>query len=716
MKGREAIMDLERREWLEADGLGGYASGTAAGIRTRRYHGLLLASARPPTDRFVLVNGMDVAVDAGSGWVPCSTQSYRGDVRHPEGWSRLESFERSPWPTWKYRVGEGLTLVQEIFVVPGQPQTFVRFRLLAEDKEAKAAAKRATLVVRPFLSGRDYHALHFANTAFRFESDLGHGAVTWRPYDGVPAIEAKYDGEWIQEPLWYRRFEYAAEAERGLDHEEDLASPGYFRMSLAKGEAAVIFRALIGENATSVAAEAPGAKAKAKAAPALSAAKVTKAATALALTKAAAAKETKRRANLGDELFAAADAYIVQRGKGRTIVAGYPWFTDWGRDTFLALRGLCLATGRLSDAEAILLEWSGAVSEGMLPNRFPDRGEAPEFNSVDASLWYVVVCGEYLEAAKRAGRKVSPRTKARLTKAVGEILTGYANGTRYGIRADADGLLAAGEKGQQLTWMDARVGASEITPRIGKPVEIQALWINALRVGAALGDPHWDELRQRARKSFEARFWNADLGGLYDVVDVDHVPGQLSAAVRPNQILAVGGLGEPLIDGKKAQSVVALVEDRLLTPLGLRTLAADEPDYCPLYEGDSAARDGAYHQGTVWPWLLGPFVDAWVRVHGGGAEAVAEARRRFLAPLQAHLSEAGLGHVSEVADGDPPHRPAGCPFQAWSVGELLRAVRALTPPEHTTTPAKPGKPMAARAVAPAKPAATAAKPAKARRR
>ena len=713
MKGGE-IMELERREWLEADGLGGYASGTAAGIRTRRYHALLLASARPPTDRFVLVNGMDVAVDAGSGWVPCSTQAYRGDVRHPEGWSRLESFERSPWPVWKYRVGEGLTLVQEILVAPGEPQTLVRFRLLAEDKEAKAAARHATLVVRPFLSGRDHHALHFRNPHFRFESDLAPGTVTWHPYDGVPAVEARFDGEWIQEPQWYRRFEYAAETERGLDHEEDLASPGYFRMSLAKGEAALVFRALVGDEATvattaalAAAADAAkarptAAKAKGTTAPGMAAAKVTKAPTALALVKAAAAKEEKRRAKLGDELSLAADSYLVQRGKGRTIVAGYPWFADWGRDTFLALRGLCLATGRLEDAEAILLEWSGAVSEGMLPNRFPDHGEAPEYNSVDASLWYVIVCGEYLDATKRAGRKVSPGTKARLTKAVAEILEGYAKGTRYGIRADKDGLLAAGEKGQQLTWMDARVGTREITPRIGKPVEIQALWVNALRVGAALGDAQWDEVRQRARRSFEAKFWNAGLGGLHDVVDVDHVPGKVDASVRPNQILAVGGLPEALIDGKKAQSIVTLVEDRLLTPLGLRTLAPDEPGYCPRFEGDSAARDGAYHQGTVWPWLLGPFVDAWMRVQDGGAESHEEARRRFLAPLQAHLSDAGLGHVSEVADGDAPHRPAGCPFQAWSVGELLRVVRALTPPEPEAK-AKAAKPIAA-------------KPAKARRR
>ncbi len=706
-------MELDRREWLETDGLGGYASGTASGARTRRYHAVLLAAARPPTDRFVLVNGLDVAVEAGAGWVPCSTQVYRGDVRHPEGWCRLESFEPSPWPTWSYRVGDGLTLVQELLVAPGEARSFVRFRLIAEDEDAKAAAKDAVLVVRPFLSGRDHHALHFHNPHFRFESELAGGTVAWRPYDGVPGIEAAFDGEWVQEPLWYRRFEYAAEAERGLEHEEDLASPGYFRLRFAKGEAALAFRALLATPAES----APAAKAAGKA-PA--AAKVRRGVTALAAFRTAAAKERKRRATLGGGLAAAADAYIVRRGKGRTIVAGYPWFTDWGRDTFLALRGLCLATGRLADAEAVLREWSGAVSGGMLPNRFPESGESPEFNSVDASLWYVVTCGEYLDAAKRAGRKLPARTKAELAGAVQEILAGYAAGTRHGIRADEDGLLAAGEPGQQLTWMDARVGAREITPRIGKPVEIQALWINALRTGAALGGASWNELRARAKRSFEEKFWNPALGGLHDVVDADHQPGKVDATVRPNQILAVGGLPEPLLGGKRAQSVVELVEDRLLTPLGLRTLAPDEPGYCPRYEGDAAARDAAYHQGTVWPWLLGPFVDAWLRVRGGGADAVAEARSRFLAPLEAHLAEAGLGHVSEVADGDPPHRPAGCPFQAWSVGEMLRIERALTSAEGPEAAKHPNarkasgtKPEAGAAPCPEAPAA---RPARTRRR
>jgi predicted glycogen debranching enzyme len=388
-----------------------------------------------------------------------------------------------------------------------------------------------------------------------------------------------------------------------------------------------------------------------------------------------AAGERVRREGFASPLPRAADAYVVARGRGRTIVAGYPWFTDWGRDTFIALRGLCLATGRLDDARAILLEWAGAVHDGLLPNRFADRGEAPEFNAVDASLWFVVAVHECLEAAVGA-RSGDAADRARLSAAVDAILECHVRGTRHDIRMDADGLLAAGEPGVQLTWMDARVDGRVITPRIGKPVEVQALWINALQIASAWSS-RWLAPLARARTSF-ARFWNAEGSCLFDVVDADHVPGANDATFRPNQVLAVGGLPfAVLADDAKARRVVDAVEARLVTPLGLRSLAPDDPAYVGRYEGGVAERDGAYHQGTVWPWLLGPFVDAWVRVRGGTPEAKAEARRRFLDPLLAHLEAAGLGHLPEIADGDPPHTPRGCPFQAWSVGEALRLDRVV---------------------------------------
>jgi predicted glycogen debranching enzyme len=354
-----------------------------------------------------------------------------------------------------------------------------------------------------------------------------------------------------------------------------------------------------------------------------------------------------------------------------TIVAGYPWFTDWGRDTFIAMRGLAIATGRLLESRSILLQWAGAVSEGMLPNRFVDTDDAPEFNSVDASLWYIVAVHDYLEALEASGGTLGREDYRAFANSVCAIVAGYARGTRYGIRLDQDGLLAAGEPGVQLTWMDAKVGDWVVTPRIGKPVEVQALWLNALRIAERF-TTEYRPMLQLGLRSFNARFWNAGDGWLHDVVDPDHRAGTADPTFRPNQVLAVGGLPYAIIDTSIARRIVDTVEARLWTPIGLRTLPREDPRYVPRYEGDPRARDGAYHQGTVWPWLLGPFIEAWVRVRGGGLAAKREARRRFFDPLLGHMEQAGLGHLCEIADAEPPHTPRGCPFQAWSVGEALR--------------------------------------------
>ena len=290
---------------------------------------------------------------------------------------------------------------------------------------------------------------------------------------------------------------------------------------------------------------------------------------------------------------------------------------------------------------------------------------------MDASLWFVIAVKEFIDTASSAGFTVKPATEKRLFAAIEAILQGYAAGTRYGIAADADCLLRCGEPGVQLTWMDAKVGDFVVTPRTGKPVEVQALWINALRIGGERS-PEWKDLAGKAESSFSQRFFNPDNEGLYDVVDVDHVPGTVDPKIRPNQILAVGGLPFPIVTGQAARKIVDLIERRLLTPMGLRTLDPADSEYRPRYGGDAGQRDGAYHQGTVWPWLMGPFVDAWLKTRPNSSAALEEARARFLAPLLSHLRTAGIGHVSEIADGDPPHAPRGCPFQAWSLGELVR--------------------------------------------
>jgi predicted glycogen debranching enzyme len=630
-----------KAEWLEADGLGGFASGTVSGIRTRRYHALLLVARKPPTDRFVLVNGFDAWVKTPGGTYALSSQLYGPGVTHPDGANRIVSFEPDPWPQWTFELEDGTKVRQELFVRNGAAVTALSWRLLGPRDDV-------TLSLRPFLSGRDYHSMHHENPTCNFTPRQNNGRVVWQPYDGLPAVAALTNGTYEQQPDWYRNFLYQEERARGLDDSEDLASPGVLQWDLTRGEAVLILSAE-GYEHDSVPAGRPAEEC-------------------LEILR---ESERKRRKKFKSGLERAADAYMVGRGEGKTIVAGYPWFTDWGRDTFIALRGLCLATERFEDAREILLQWASAVSEGMLPNRFPDSGESPEFNSVDASLWYVIAVYDYLRLMQAKGRKVRAQDRKSLEAAVQAIVKGYAQGTRYDIRLDGDGLLAAGVPGVQLTWMDSKIGDWVVTPRIGKPVEIEALWLNALRIVNDLARG-WGEVYEQGLNAFGNRFWNPSGNGLYDVVDVDHQAGAVDGACRPNQIFAVGGLPFALLDGERARRVVQTVEERLLTPAGLRSLAPGEAGYRVRYEGGVWDRDSSYHQGTVWPWLIGPFVEAWARVRGDTQQAKNEARSRFVAPLLEHLNHAGLGHVSEIADADPPHTPRGCPFQAWSLGELLR--------------------------------------------
>jgi len=625
-------MNLDSREWLETDGLGGVASGTVGGVRTRRYHGLLVVATTPPTGRMMLVNGFDAWVETPEGRVNLSTQRYLPDVLHRDGFWRLDQFHADPWPTWRWRLTDGADVTQEIFIPRGSPRAIVRWHITGKQTPAK-------LFVRPLLSGRDYHQLHHENPSFNFNAETSDtGVVTWHPYLGVPGIRSRSNGTYSHDPVWYRSFLYLEERSRGLDDTEDLASPGLFEFDLGAGEAIWIVEASTAPETTETPTE---------------------------LGMRLRHGESERRRAFPSRLHRNADHYVVKRGDGCTIVAGYPWFTDWGRDTFIAMRGLLIGRGKHAIAASILLTWAQFVSEGMLPNRFPDYREEPEYNAVDASLWYVIAVHEYLAAAN-----AEAAVRARLLAAVTQILDGYAAGTRFGIRMDDDGLLACGGPGTQLTWMDVdvRIGEQAVTCRAGKPVEVEALWVNALRCAGG----RYAALADRATLAFNTRFWNAQAGCLYDVVDVDHERGRVDASVRPNQVFAVGGLPWRLVTAEHAHAVVATIERELLTPLGLRTLSPRAAGYRRRYEGDRWQRDTAYHQGTAWPWLTGAFVDAWFAVHGDDAAHRAEARERFVAPLCALLAVAGLGHVSEIADGDAPHTPRGCPFQAWSLGELLR--------------------------------------------
>jgi predicted glycogen debranching enzyme len=631
-------------EWLEPDGLGGFASGTTLGFRTRRYHALLLAAAEPPASRFALVQSVALRLETPGGALDLFPEVYAGGTTTGLDPAERE-FTNDPWPTFHRDTPWGVGVTVEVFVPHGRPAVALSVRL-----ERPLAGAR--LELRPLLSGRDFHALHHENPALRMEAEFRGRAVRFAPYPGVPAVLCLTNGDYRAAPDWYRNFFYAAEAERGLDAEEDLATPGIFSFDLSRGEAVCLLSAELPDGLRFEGAEPTR------------------------LIEELRHRELDRRKQFAGPLERAADAYLVRRGRGHTILAGYPWFGDWGRDSFIAIRGLCFARGELEIARDILSTWASAVSEGMLPNRFADRaGDAPEYNSVDASLWFVLAVHELCERDRLRGL-LSDADRRRLDAAVIAIVDGYGRGTRHGIFRDHDGLLAAGEPSVQLTWMDAKVGDRVITPRSGKPVEIQALWLHALGA-AAEREPRFQAWFDAARAAFEPRFWNAERAMLFDVVDVGRRTGENDPACRPNQIFAAGGLPLTLIAAERARSVVDAVERELWTPLGLRSLERGNAAYRPHYTGGVAERDAAYHQGTVWPWLLGAFVEAWVKSRGGSTAAKREARNRFVVPLLHHVEQAGLDHVSEITDAEDPFTPRGCPFQAWSVGELLRLEREV---------------------------------------
>jgi len=630
------------REWIEANGLGGWASGTIAGCHTRRYHGLLVAATRPPVGRMVLLSKLAETLAVGGERFELDTNRYAGAV-HPHGHELLTSFSLDPMPTFVYDAG-GVKLVKTVAAIHGENTTVVLYDVL----EAPAPF---TLELRPLIAYRDYHALQHANDAIRFaNASFREGVFRARPYDGVPELFLQVaKSSFAAEPDWYFRFEYARELERGLDAHEDLFCYGAFRRQLVTGDR---FGVIVSTG--EVAGRDP---------------------VALIEKERARRKLVAESAGLDDDvsrtLARAADAFVVRRGEDlRTIIAGYPWFTDWGRDTMIALPGLCLATARHDDAKKILRVFARSADHGMLPNRFPESGEKKEFNTVDATLWFFVAAQRYLEASGD-----DEFVLGELMPVFEDILAWHDRGTRYGIRVDDDGLLRAGEPGTQLTWMDAKVGDWVVTPRHGKPVEIQALWYNALSILAdwrkRAGNPDGAAVllarAKRVKERFVELFWNAEASCLFDVVDGD----RRDASIRPNQVLALS-LPYPLLPKDKARAVLNVIEEKLLTPYGLRSLSPDDPAYRGRYEGDAVVRAASYHQGTVWSWLLGPYADALVKTSGAVGKTKA---RKVVERLTPHLREAGLGTVSEIFDGDAPHAPRGCPAQAWSVGEALRVYK-----------------------------------------
>jgi predicted glycogen debranching enzyme len=650
--GREVCGDLEqacRREWLVTNGLGGFASGTLALANTRRYHGLLIAAQKPPVARVLLAAGLDVTARYRGRSYELATHEFADGTVHPRGHLHLQSFAlEGRTPVWRFELADAL-LEQRIFMAPGSNTTYVEFHLAR-------GVEPLELVVRPLCASRDYHWQQRGRREFRLATLPGGVRIAAQDSSAALLILSER-GEFHESPDWHWNFRHRVESARGLDDAEDLFAPGRFTLALAPGESAAV----------TLSAES---------------AEPETAAQAYARSKAA---ERDLLSGLGADvpdwvrqLTLAADQFLVARRgddgtTGTTVIAGYPWFTDWGRDTMIALPGLALATGRFEVAADILRTFARHVDRGLLPNRFPDGGESAEYNTVDATLWYFIAIDEYSRASGDAAlaRELYP--------VLADIVDWHLRGTRHGIRVDErDGLLAAGEPGVQLTWMDAKVGDWVVTPRIGKPVEINALWINALAILGRLARRQRDAARAgalagqlaRVRDSFARRFWCADRAHLYDVIDTPE--GADDASLRPNQLFAVS-LPETLLSTAQARAVVDACAARLLASQGLRSLAPDDPRYIGRYGGGPRDRDGAYHQGTVWSWLLGPFALAHYRAYGD-----ARAARAYLEPVALHLADACLGNVSEIFEGDVPHRPEGCFAQAWSVAETLRAWHALT--------------------------------------
>ncbi len=640
------------REWLETNVLGGFASASIAGANTRRYHGLLTACAKPPVGRQLLLSKIEEVVIIDGQEFDLSTNQYDGAV-HPTGFRYIREFRLDPWPVWTFEAGTAV-IEKSIFLVHDRDLVCVSYRLIQ-------GSGPILLKLRPLIAFRDYHATTHANHSIDPSVEEIDDALRIRPYQGMPSLYFAHNGTAsAQVGDWYYNFIYERERERGLDFTEDLFCPLEIRGEITSGNSLVV----MASTAMCTVAEFDGLRERE-----LEHRKSVRAAAPV-------------DSELVRDLTVAADQFIARRGTGYTIMAGYPWFTDWGRDTMIALPGLTLYTGKFDVAREILETFAASVNQGMLPNRFPDDGEQPEYNTVDATLWFFEAVRAYTE------RSCDREFAWKMYPTLLSIIDWHIKGTRYGIRMHESGLLEAGIEGVQLTWMDAKIGDWVVTPRKGKPVEIQALWYNALMITSGLAAEvndratklRLDHLASMLKWSFNRTFWNEKAGCLYDVVN----GGPPDPTIRPNQIFAVS-LRYSMLAESQARSVVNIVREHLLTPFGLRTLSPSDPRYRGRYAGGPYERDSVYHQGTVWPWLLGPFVSAYVKVKGG-SEAARQEAARFFDAFPKHLREAGVGQISEILDGDFPHNPKGCFAQAWSVGELLRALcedvyQVARPPE-----------------------------------
>ncbi len=648
--GREICGNLEAaetREWLVTNGIGGYASGTVAGLLTRRYHGLLVAALKPPLGRTLLFTKLDETAIYDDHTYPLHVNRWASGIVSPSGFRHIERFTLDGTiPTWQYAIADAL-LEKRIWMQQGENTTYIQYHL-------RRATQPLKLTFKAMVNYRDYHGDTQANGWQMTVEEISGGVRVIAYPDAAPLYLLTDRGNASPVHNWYYGFDYSVERYRGLNDKEDHLHAATFQVTLEKGESITFvastkdLKQYDGEDALKLRRQNENKL--------------------LGLWKNHNSAKFKDSPAWIKQLVLAADQFIVERPApdepyGKSIIAGYHWFGDWGRDTMISLPGLTLATGRPEIARLILRTFAKYIDKGMLPNRFPDAGEVPEYNTVDATLWYFEALRAYHKDTEDDG------LIEELFGALADIIDWHCRGTRYNIHLDAaDGLLYAGEEGTQLTWMDAKVDKQVITPRIGKPIEINTLWYNALRTMAffarRINKPHqeYTAMADRTQLRF-ARFWNSEKNYCYDVLDT---PNGDDITLRPNQLFAVS-LPESLLSQPQQRSIVDICGRQLLTSYGLRSLNPDDIYYQGHYGGNQYQRDSAYHQGTAWGWLLGTFISAHLRAYGNRTTA-----REFLEPIANHLYNHGIGTSSEIFDGEAPFTPRGCIAQAWTVAEVLR--------------------------------------------
>ena len=676
-------------EWLVTNGLGGYAAGAINGATTRSYHGLLVAALRPPVERSVLVTKIDEEVEVTnerrqSYIYKLGVNEYQDGTIDPLGYNYLEKFALDgDIPIFTYQLNEHITLEKRVWMEYGQNTTYVQYEMRPILDE-EVSNSTITLRLLPFCLYRDHHATTQGSADWNFQVENEGNSIRVRAFNEAPTCRLVANAAASFAPhspagWWYWHVLHRRDRERGLPDVEDVYQPGIFRIPLKAGKPITLVLSVEQE----LAKQFGGALHEAVVAQAYQ--RHRRRIKQLLDIADRNTTDLLRKDPVFARLVVAADQFMVVRPEPgaagnslkltpdrKTVIAGYPWFTDWGRDSMISLPGLLLCTGRYSEARGLLRAFATYTHEGLIPNRFPDKGEAPEYNTADATLWMFYALNNYTSTTHDWS------LVKELYPTLTDIIEWHKRGTLYGIGVDpADGLLHAGAPGVQLTWMDAKVDDWVVTPRRGKPVEVNALWYCALRcmenwaMHLSYDALEYAQLLTQVRENFARRFWYEQGGYLYDVVDVDGVAGQNDAALRPNQLFAAS-LTNHLLSEEQTRTMLQSVTDYLLTPMGLRTLSPQDPAYHSHFNGKREARDEAYHQGTVWPWLIGPYVDVHLRLYNDCLGLLP-----LLQPLVKHLWDDCVGSICEVAEPEPPFAPAGCFAQAWSVAELLRAWLAV---------------------------------------